>query len=151
MLPETKFLVQYLRTLKVGDIADYATLSEKAGVFVLDRRHILTSALNYVAREYQMVFQNMPSIGYKLLPSSSAPEVITQKRTNQVRSRVKSWRRDIHNSGTASTMKGLQSLAQCAYVDAAVDGEVQKRIASRRHQQAIDSTIVKKDLLSLFD
>lgn len=154
MSPETRFLVQWLKTLKVGDIADYATMSEKAGISIVDRRHILISALQIVARDYQMVFKNVPSIGYKRIAEEDAPESIAVRCRNRIKGQTQRWRTGVNYSGQATTKEGLQSLSQCAFVEMAVDSDIQKAIAmNSRHKQAIDLSAMqanrKKALLAL--
>ena len=150
MLPETQFLVQYLRDLQVGDVADYETLSEKAGVSVIDRRHILTRAIEVAARDHQVVLENLTGIGYKRIEASDAPETLAKRCTNRIRGQTKRWRDGVNNSGQAITPAGGKSLSQCAFVEFAVDSEVQKTIAlNNRHEQAIDMSDRKKKLLEL--
>lgn len=139
MLPETRFLVQYLRELEVGDVADFATLSEKAGFPIGKRRHILMKALEIVARDHQMVFQSVPTIGYKRIAEEIAPDSISTRCRNRIRGQTKRWRQGIINSGQASTLAGSKGLNGCLLVEVAVDADVQ-RVAemNSRHVQAID-------------
>ncbi len=128
--PETRFLVQYLRDIPVGEIAYYPDLNEVAKVRDIQGkdRGCLKSALKIVQSEYGRIFQCLTNVGYKCLEQKDVAQIITGKRITRISNQTKLWRGAIVDSGEAATMSGIQSLNKCAFVEFAIDNRTQQKI-----------------------
>lgn len=151
--PETSLLVAWLKNnTKVGDVATIKDMSHACNVDLHRRRWILTSALNILQRDYQIVFKSVPKCGYKRVEPSEIPMMEAHFRTSRIRGHTRRWRDRVVEAGQSTTMAGMQSLAQCSFVDAAVDVQVQQAVARHaRKRNAIDIEGRRSQLLHLFD
>lgn len=95
MKPETVLLVDALRECWMASkMASYEHLNKVAGYDVMQYRSRLTTALEYLQREEQLLFKNIRFCGYMPLTDAQAVSIVGTGRKQQIRSTVRKWRNE---------------------------------------------------------
>lgn len=139
---ETRQLIQMLRdAYPKGETVTYTDMSAAINCNVQEKRQYLYSALSYLKREYQMVFDCCKNIGY--MPSRT--EAILGERSDYRRSQVKStlskWRDDLETID----LSALSPDEMRQYVQRGTELHIAETAMSQKTQTAIQSAVVKQE------
>ena len=94
---DTQFLVQYLRDCAAENkLATYQEMTDLISADVqFKSRSRLTTALSIVKRDYNILFDVVPSVGYRVLGGRESVEVLSEKHKCKIRRETQRWESDL--------------------------------------------------------
>jgi hypothetical protein len=81
----TRFLVEAMRKVEVGETITYETLNNACGRDVREKRHLTDSARNILLRDFSMVFRPVVTVGFKRLSDVEVVDVANIERRERMR------------------------------------------------------------------
>ncbi|MBL1177682.1 hypothetical protein [Pantanalinema sp. GBBB05] len=139
---ETRQLIQMLRdAYPKGETVTYADMSAAINCNVQEKRQYLYSALSYLRREHQMIFECNKNVGF--VPSRT--EAILGERSDYRRSQVKGtlsrWRDDLETIDLSTLSPDEMRL----YVQRGTELHVAETAMNQKTQTAIQSVVTKQE------
>lgn len=161
-LPEVEMLAMYLsdRAKEDAAVVTFEEISEQVGVDIRKKRHLLTSAMKTLIKEYNIVLKNIRNIGYQILRQGAIAETISRKRQSRIESQTNLWDSEmktvnISNLTQQELKEHTRFEGRLTIQKLLIDEKNQKRIddvsARRAAQRITDAEFARKAVMMLKD